>query len=146
MQFIDYEFSIACNAAFDIALHFGEWAGFDCDYTRIPGPETRRQFIVEYVRSWRHNRIEIGLDNLGSEEEDISHMAGLVNEFRGLPGLWFGLWGLVQKDDSSEEFDYWKYACTRLGEFYAWEGSESPLKAGKGMSDPKLRENRWMGR
>ena len=29
--------------------HFNEFAGFDCDYTRYPGPDVQRSFIREYL-------------------------------------------------------------------------------------------------
>lgn len=139
---IDYEYSVACPAAFDIATHIGEWAGFECNYERIPGPKVRETFLEEYVRSWRQNRKS---PPESAEDEDVAKMVRLVDEFRGLDGLWFGLWGLVQAEDSSEEFDYREYAKLKLGEYWAWKG-ESGHEVGKGKSDPALRERKWWGK
>ncbi|KAI9667814.1 MAG: hypothetical protein M1821_000633 [Bathelium mastoideum] len=146
IQLIDYEYSVACNAAFDIALHFGEWPGFDCDYNKTPSPQVRKKFAEEYVRSWRHERAESGKIESSSEEQDISRIYELVDRFRHLPGLWFGLWGLVQAHDSSEEFDYRKYAKMRLGEYWAGKGVDPPMDVGEGQADPALRESKWFGR
>ena len=145
IQLIDYEYSVACNAAFDIALHFGEWPGFDCDYNRIPSPNVRKEFIKGYVRSWRQSRSEAGKRESSDEEQDVQHMCELVDSFRHIPGLWFGLWGLVQAHDSSEEFDYRRYAKMRLGEYWAGKNIKPPLDVGEGQADPKLREDKWFG-
>ena len=47
IQLTDYEYSVSCNVAFDIALHFGEWAGFEYDYTKVPSPQLREAFFRE---------------------------------------------------------------------------------------------------
>jgi ethanolamine kinase len=146
VQFIDYEYSVACNAAFDIALHFGEWPGFECDYTRTPTPKTRTEFVREYVSSWRRHRAESGIRETASEDDDVRYIFKLVDRFRGLPGLWFGLWALVQVHDSSEEFDYEEYAKLRLSEYWISKDVEPPLDVGEGNADPQLREDRWFGR
>jgi ethanolamine kinase len=31
VAFIDYEYAVTCPAAFDIANHFAEWGGYECD-------------------------------------------------------------------------------------------------------------------
>ncbi|EWC44150.1 hypothetical protein DRE_06975 [Drechslerella stenobrocha 248] len=36
VTFIDYEYAIPTERGFDIANHFSEWTGFDCDYNLIP--------------------------------------------------------------------------------------------------------------
>lgn len=157
IQFIDYEYSVACHPAFDISLYFGEWPGFDCDYTRIPSPETRREFVREYVRSYRFHSSrgndksnnndndkendddgDDGDDNNDEDQDEQGQTSALQDlidtYFRGLPGLWFGLWGLVQIEDSSEEFDYGAYAAMRLEEYWAWkkgfQGEEGMKKDG----------------
>lgn len=135
VQFIDYEYSVACPAAFDIALHFGEWPGFECDYRQVPDRKTRRQFISEYVKSWNEARREAGKASSSDQDEakEVKVMEELVDRFRGLPGLWFALWGFVQAHDSSEEFDYRDYAETRLrGEYQIWKRWEENGRPGDG--------------
>ena len=142
---IDYEYSVACPAAFDIAEHFGEWQGFECDRRRTPNAETRRMFAEAYVESWREHRKQVESTSVG---QDVEKILKLLDRFRGLPGLWIGLWGLVQAHDSGEEFDYREYGKTRLAEYWAWKeslGLEIPneYSAGKRKSDGHLRESLW---
>ncbi|CDJ44848.1 hypothetical protein ETH_00037570, partial [Eimeria tenella] len=47
--FIDYEYSGVMERAFDIAGHFIEYAGFECDWGRIPSPAAQRAFIRVYL-------------------------------------------------------------------------------------------------
>jgi hypothetical protein len=42
-------------AAFDLANHFAEWAGLDCDYCAVPSRSQRRAFLKEYLRSYRQH-------------------------------------------------------------------------------------------
>ncbi|CAK7220807.1 hypothetical protein SCUCBS95973_004281 [Sporothrix curviconia] len=49
VTFIDYEYAVPSPAAFDIANHFAEWGGFDCDMSVLPTVSQRRAFIGEYV-------------------------------------------------------------------------------------------------
>lgn len=52
VNFIDFEHASFAPAAFDIASHFAEWAGFECDYSRLPTRSTRKAFLEEYVRAF----------------------------------------------------------------------------------------------
>src|SRR5690606_37849816 len=36
VAFIDYEYATPCERAFDLANHFSEYAGFECDYSLLP--------------------------------------------------------------------------------------------------------------
>ena len=87
-------------AAFDIANHFAEWAGLQCDYNAIPSQAQRRAFLKEYVRSYRHHTGLVGMNDAASgapkkaeEEVDdalVEQLFKEVNLFRGVPGFfWF---------------------------------------------------------
>ena len=156
VQFIDYEYATPSPAAFDIANHFAEWGGYDCDYNMRPTCAVRRQFLTEYVRSYTQHK---GLPE-SSQKQIIDRLYEDVDRFRGIPGLyWFvfpfnaniydpvlilnrGIWALIQAQISQIDFDYASYAETRLGEYYAWrrELDGSRAKAGEEMP---LRERRW---
>lgn len=156
VQFIDYEYATPSPAAFDIANHFAEWGGYDCDYNMMPTCAVRRQFLTEYVRSYTQHK---GLPE-SSQKQIIDRLYEDVDRFRGIPGLyWFvfpfnaniydpvlilnrGIWALIQAQISQIDFDYASYAETRLGEYYAWrrELDGSRAKAGEEMP---LRERRW---
>lgn len=85
VHFIDYEYAVPSPAAFDIANHFAEWAGYDCDYGRIPTRSVRRQFLTEYVKSYCEHR---GLPE-SSQEKMINQLFNDVERFRGMPGMYW---------------------------------------------------------
>lgn len=88
VHFIDYEYANPSPAAFDLSNHFAEWAGYDCDYSKVPTRSVRRQFLSNYIQSYRHQR-EIP-DS--AHEEMVDRLYDDVDHFRGIPGLyWYGL-------------------------------------------------------
>lgn len=88
VHFIDYEYATPSPASFDIANHFAEWAGYDCDYNMLPTRSVRRQFLTEYVKSYSHHR---GLPE-SSQPDIVDQLCRDVDRYRGIPGLyWFVL-------------------------------------------------------
>ena len=86
MSFIDYEYATPAPAAFDLANHLAEFAGYDCDYSQVPTRSTRRAFLREYVTSYIHHA---GLQGV-NEEEMVERLYKDVDRFRGLPGFcWY---------------------------------------------------------
>ncbi|KAJ5432804.1 uncharacterized protein N7458_011960 [Penicillium daleae] len=138
VNFIDYEYAVPAPAAFDIANHLAEWIGYDCDYNMIPTQSVRRQFLTEYTKSYCEHR---GLD-ASSQAEIVDRLYQDVDRFRGIPGLYWGVWALIQAQISQIDFDYADYAEQRLGEYWAWkcEIDGSRKQAGEEMP---LREKRW---
>lgn len=138
VAFIDYEYATPSPAAFDIANHFAEWGGFDCDYSVLPTCAQRREFIAEYIRTFFElqpsqlldGASEVSEQTLRDEAEELFHE---VDIFRGVPGFYWGIWALIQATISDIDFDYATYAETRLGEYWAWREAtkEAP------------RERRW---
>lgn len=135
VNFIDYEYATPSPAAFDIANHFAEWGGFNCDYGMMPTRSVRRQFLTEYVRSYAQHQ---GIPE-SSQPEIVDQLCEEVDRFRGLPGLYWGIWALIQAQISQIDFDYASYAETRLGEYYAWRAETE----GTGSREKTLRELRW---
>ncbi|KAL4786091.1 kinase-like domain-containing protein [Aspergillus varians] len=135
VSFIDYEYATPSPAAFDIANHFAEWGGYDCDYSMLPTRTVRRQFLTEYVRSYAEHK---GISE-SSQPEIVDRLCDQVDRFRGLPGLYWGIWALIQAQISQIDFDYASYAETRLGEYYAWRAETE----GTGSKEKPLRERRW---
>ena len=136
VSFIDYEYATPCPAAFDIANHFAEWGGYDCDYTMLPTRSVRRAFLAEYLDSFLTHSSEKPaggtLDTLAVE----------VDRYRGMPGLYWGIWALIQKTISQIDFDYASYAEVRLGEYFAWREEDDGIRKRIGKEMP-LRERRW---
>lgn len=158
MSFIDYEYATLCPAAFDIANHFAEWGGFSCDYSVLPTRSQRRAFIEEYLATFsRHSPGPTMEEIEGSDDseqtdgsERSSHPEGVeviserqlfeeVDLFRGIPGLYWGVWGLIQAGISHIDFDYGSYAEVRLSEYWAWRAERDGSREGK-MPE---RERRW---
>jgi len=129
VNFIDYEYATPVPAAFDLANHFAEWGGFDCDYHVLPTRRQRRDFVQEYVRSYRsHHKRSTRANSCGntqpytsSEEHEIDNLMAEVDAFRGMPGLYWGIWALIQATISEIDFDYASYAEVRLAEYWAWK-------------------------
>lgn len=136
VTFIDYEYATPAPAVFDISNHFAEWAGYDCDYSQVPTKSVRRGFLQEYVASYNRN------SDQQLEESTVDDLYHLVDMWRGIPGLYWGIWSLIQARISEIDFDYSNYAEERLGEYFAWRAEADGTRAQQGSRIP-LREKRW---
>ncbi|RMD39229.1 hypothetical protein DV735_g5901, partial [Chaetothyriales sp. CBS 134920] len=132
---IDYEYAVSCSAAFDIANHFAEWGGYDCDYNMLPTRSTRRMFLQEYLASYNQHADERVPDST------LSFLEAEVDRYRGIPGLYWGIWALIQATISTIDFNYAEYAEIRLDEYSAWRKAESG--GGQSLEALPLRESRW---
>ncbi len=105
VRFIDYEYGAPAPAAFDVANHFCEYAGFDSDFEAgFPSRADRDDFIAHYL----------GREATSEAVSDFSR----VVEFYVLPDhLWWGTWSVVQAHYSPIDFDYLEYARLRLAGF-----------------------------
>jgi ethanolamine kinase len=136
VTFIDYEYATPAPAVFDISNHFAEWAGYDCDYSMLPTKSVRRGFIEEYISSYSRT---------ANKKMDASAVDGLyeeVDRWRGIPGLYWGIWSLIQARISEIDFDYSAYAEERLGEYFAWRNETKGSRTLEASKIP-LRERRW---
>jgi ethanolamine kinase len=144
VNFIDYEYATPGHAAFDIANHFAEWCGFECDHRQVPTRSQRREFLKEYVASYRYHSISED-DTITVEidfKKDIDQLYDQVELFRGIPGLYWGIWALIQNQISQIDFDYASYAQHRLREYWAFkeEADGSREKEGR---EIYVRESKW---
>ncbi|KAM7197609.1 Protein kinase-like domain containing protein [Naviculisporaceae sp. PSN 640] len=142
VTFIDYEYATPSPAAFDLANHFAEWGGFDCDYNTLPTRAQRREFIQDYIHSYFSLLPASKAPSKVDEAEEVERLFTEVDHFRGLPGFYWGIWALIQSTISQIDFDYASYAETRLGEYYAWRAEISGEREKSGAEAP-LRERRW---
>lgn len=140
VNFIDYEYATPSPAAFDIANHFAEWGGFDCDFSVLPTVSQRTEFIREYIHSYFGLVAEKPSDL--DEEAEVAKLCAEVDLFRGVPGFYWGIWALIQATISTIDFDYAAYAEVRMGEHAAWRAESSGSRQEKGEEMP-LRERRW---
>lgn len=140
VNFIDYEYATPAPAAFDLANHFAEWSGFDCDFSVLPTRSQRLAFVREYIHSYFHH-LQVS-KTAEEEEQEAQALFEEVDVFRAVPDFYWGIWALIQATISQIDFDYGQYAETRLGAYWDWraETDGTREKAGKEMP---LREKRW---
>jgi ethanolamine kinase len=112
VAFIDYEYGAFNYRSFDVANHFCEYAGFDCDYSKYPTPEYRWRWIRIYLQEW--SRLS---DTKQDEHHHIDAMFREVSIFTLAAHFFWGLWGLAQAQNSDIEFDYMNYACLRFSQY-----------------------------
>lgn len=152
VSFIDYEYATACPPAFELANHFAEWGGLSCDVSVLPTRSVRRAFLREYLESYTcHSSGSSSLSHWSENEngEELERrLFAEVDRFRGIPGLFWGIWALIQHTISQIDFDYAGYAEMRLGEYWAWRGQEERKKYGVERSsgierEVPERERRW---
>lgn len=144
VSFIDYEYATPSPAAFDIANHFAEWVGLECDHTAVPTKSQRIDFLKSYVGSFRYHSISDN-DNLAIEidfHNDVAQLYQQVDLFRGVPGFYWGIWALIQAMISQIDFDYASYAELRLGEYWAWKAELDGSREREG-KELHVRERRW---
>ncbi|KAI0548559.1 kinase-like protein [Xylaria curta] len=142
VNFIDYEYATPSPAAFDLANHFAEWGGFECDYSVLPTQAQRLEFIREYTHTYFSlvDRTEEGGEI--DEEVEAQKLHAEVDMYRGVPGFYWGIWALIQATISHIDFDYAQYAEVRLGEYWAWRG-ELNGSSDAAKKEATLREQRW---
>jgi ethanolamine kinase len=105
VSFIDYEYSGWTWPHFDIANHFFEWCGFECDMSRYPTVFQQKRFIRTYLEHL-----------LGEVPDDIvvEDWRQKVEKLVRLSGLFWGTWALFQDQNSDVQFPYRHYGKTRL--------------------------------
>jgi ethanolamine kinase len=143
VDFIDYEYAAPSPAAFDLANHFAEWAGLECEYGALPTRSQRREFLNHYVASFYVHSLGKSASPPALElEKDVDTLFAQVDLFRGIPGLFWGIWALIQAQISDIDFDYANYAELRLGEYWSWKAETDGSRARAGREVP-VRERRW---
>ncbi|KAH7251521.1 kinase-like domain-containing protein [Fusarium tricinctum] len=152
VRFIDYEHATYCPRAFELANHFAEWTGFECDYDLLPSRSARRAFVREYLEA----RADLSRRRQGAAahlpgktdvptitDDDVETLMQQVDDYRGFPGFYWGLCALIQAETATGtiDFDYAGYAGKRFSEYDAWRKvHDGNVKSAEDMS---LREKNW---
>ncbi|KAF9578217.1 hypothetical protein BGW38_006104 [Lunasporangiospora selenospora] len=108
--FIDYEYGAYSYRAFDIANHFNEWCGFECEYENYPTKEVQCQWFKSYLEDQYPNK-EV-------PQEALDQLYREVNKFALASHFYWGVWALVQAQLSDIAFDYMPYAVLRFNEYF----------------------------
>ncbi|XP_060869930.1 ethanolamine kinase isoform X2 [Metopolophium dirhodum] len=108
VAFIDYEYSMFNNQAFDIANHFIEFAGVqEPDFSLYPNVDLQMDWLKSYLEEY------IG-ESLDQDDQRVAVLKDQVNMFAIASHLLWIFWSLVQAEISVIDFDYLKYAEMRF--------------------------------
>ncbi|KAJ3677046.1 hypothetical protein LUZ60_002770 [Juncus effusus] len=108
LYFIDFEYGSYSYRGYDIANHFNEYAGFDCDYDLYPDKEAQYHFFRSYLDSDNPEAVL---------ERDLETLYVETNTFRLASHLYWALWALIQAKVSPIDFDYLGYFFLRYNEY-----------------------------
>jgi thiamine kinase-like enzyme len=127
---IDYEYANTNYAAYDLANHLCEHAGFAFDLAAdFPAPALRKSLLRLYVNACakHEGRSGHGSGSAGSapppgaggasttwSDAQVEVMTEWVDRFLLASHFWWGLWALVQARHSPIDFDFEGYAIKRL--------------------------------
>lgn len=102
VRFIDYEYGGCGYAAFDIANHFCEYAGFDSNFAAgFPDAAARARFVAAYLGA-------------SCGPQATREFCEIVDFFVLVNHLWWGAWAVVQARHSPIDFDFMDYARLRF--------------------------------
>lgn len=116
VTFIDFEYSDYNYQAFDIANHFCEFCGIDSfDSSLYPSKE----FQIKWLRNYLQKLYILNDDdNITNLEQNVENLYETVNKFSLAAHFYWGLWALVQLNNSSIDFDYAEFAMKRLDAYF----------------------------
>ncbi|KAJ2782725.1 hypothetical protein H4R18_002099 [Coemansia javaensis] len=117
VSFIDYEYATYNYRGFDIANHFNEYAGFECDYSRYPAKDAQLAWFRAYLE-------HIGLDASPAALERMHREVALL---RPASHYYWGVWALVQAAISDIDFDYLDYARLRFAKYFEDKAQLQPM-------------------
>ncbi|CEL98118.1 unnamed protein product [Vitrella brassicaformis CCMP3155] len=115
VDFIDFEYCAATERGFDIANHFNECVGFDCDWENYPSKEQQIDFIREYLSVVRYqtNNNSEGCA-ASTSDSDVESVWEETQAYINASHLFWGLWAIIQTVHSPIDFDFFSYAFRRL--------------------------------
>lgn len=118
VSFIDYEYGGYNYLYFDVGNHFAEHAGVvEPDHSLYPCREYQREWLGIYLKAYRGERG----DNSAFNDAEIENVCNEVEMFTLWSHLFWGIWSLVQAENSLIDFDYVAYAMSRLGVYFEFK-------------------------
>ncbi|XP_029119452.1 probable ethanolamine kinase isoform X2 [Elaeis guineensis] len=108
LYFIDFEYGSYSYRGYDIANHFNEYAGFDCDYSLYPDKNAQYHFFRSYLQPNKPHEVH---------DKDLEALYVETNTFRLASHIYWALWALIQAKVSPIDFDYLSYFFLRCNEY-----------------------------
>ncbi|OHT10228.1 Choline/ethanolamine kinase family protein [Tritrichomonas foetus] len=104
----DYEYSCYTWPEYDLANHFFEYCGFECDMSRYPSFEQQEFFLRNYLAAVN------GCTPADVSEKTISKWIMKIGLLVKLSCFFWGCWAYFQASNSTVVFPYFEYAETRM--------------------------------
>ncbi len=115
VHLIDYEYSGYCPRGFDLANHWYEYCGFGDDFsTPFPSQEVKRHFLLSYCAAVGPRLLEGLKTDRFTQNLDLDAISKEVERYVAVSDMLWYFWSIVKATDSHIDFDYLKYASTRL--------------------------------
>lgn len=108
LYLIDFEYGSYSYRGYDIANHFNEYAGYECDYSLYPDREAQYHFLRNYLEPERPHE---------ADEKVVEALHVETNTFRLASHLYWALWAIIQARVSPIDFDYLSYFFLRHDEY-----------------------------
>lgn len=100
VAFIDYEYAAHNYQAYDIGNHFAEFAGIDeIDYRLYPSREFQYAWLRVYAEAYAG-------DGVAVSDSDVHRLYVQVNAFALASHYFWAVWGLIQTEHSTIDFDF----------------------------------------
>eukprot|EP00249_Psilotum_nudum_P019045 c27071_g1_i1 orf=658-1773(-) len=108
LYMIDFEYGSYNYRGYDIANHFAEYAGFECDYSLYPGRDAQYHFFRHYICPSNPQEVL---------QDELEQLYVETNFYALASHLFWSLWAIVQAKFSSIDFDYLDYFFQRYKEY-----------------------------
>lgn len=135
---IDFEYAAYNYRAFDLANHFCEFAGFDCNFADLfPSKNLRYLFYEHYIRttvalsasssspSSSSSPIDESVTAIATMSQDAPEYIAFITafdekvcQFTLASHLFWGTWAIVQAGQSTINFPYLEYSQKRYDAYY----------------------------
>ncbi|MQM04741.1 hypothetical protein Taro_037542, partial [Colocasia esculenta] len=108
LYLIDFEYGSYNYRGYDIANHFNEYAGFECDYNLYPDNVSQYHFFRNYLQPEMPEKVT---------DRDLEALYVETNTFMLASHIYWAIWALIQAKVSPIEFDYLGYFFLRYNEY-----------------------------
>ncbi|CAM0137763.1 unnamed protein product [Umbelopsis sp. WA50703] len=119
---VDFEYSGYNPRGFDIANHFCEWtADYHCNEPAklradcYPTLAEQKRFVNAYVEE--RDVVQGMTSSKAQRQLEVDQILHEVEAYRLASHFFWGLWGLIQANQSEIDYDFFQYATERLTSF-----------------------------